>query len=194
MDLARLILLDVHRPTPQFTKFLEKTFSVQFTKHLEKAFSVQFTKLLEKLPKKQVKYIRTVYLRTYVGDVQELLCRLEYDQADCTILLYTMCTRSSYQIWGRTPYPWSPRLRGIIQLSRIGNVLRNIWLTLESLQIGIWPSRFQHSLVPLAPFGRAFYQSMSSLSVGCLNRVKPEETLVEARSDSDVQIDRQIWV
>ena len=28
----------------------------------------------------------------------------------------------------------------------------------------------------------------------CLNRVKPEETLVEARSDSDVQIDRRIWV
>lgn len=27
----------------------------------------------------------------------------------------------------------------------------------------------------------------------CLNRVKPGETLVEARSDSDVQIDRQIW-
>ena len=27
---------------------------------------------------------------------------------------------------GRTPYPWSPSLRGIIQLSRIGNVLRNI--------------------------------------------------------------------
>ena len=26
----------------------------------------------------------------------------------------------------RTPYPWSPRLMGIIQLSRIGNVLRNI--------------------------------------------------------------------
>ena len=26
----------------------------------------------------------------------------------------------------------------------------------------------------------------------CLNRAKPEETLVEARSDSDVQIDRQI--
>ncbi len=26
----------------------------------------------------------------------------------------------------------------------------------------------------------------------CLNRVKPGETLVEARSDSDVQIDRQI--
>ena len=25
-----------------------------------------------------------------------------------------------------TPYPWSPRLRGIIQLSRIGNVLRNL--------------------------------------------------------------------
>jgi hypothetical protein len=28
----------------------------------------------------------------------------------------------------------------------------------------------------------------------CLNRVKPEETLVEARSGSDVQIDRKIWV
>ena len=24
------------------------------------------------------------------------------------------------------PYPWSPRLRGINQLSRIGNILRNI--------------------------------------------------------------------
>ena len=28
----------------------------------------------------------------------------------------------------------------------------------------------------------------------CLSRVKPGETLVEARSDSDVQIDRLIWV
>ena len=28
----------------------------------------------------------------------------------------------------------------------------------------------------------------------CLHRVKPGETLVEARSDSDVQIDRQMWV
>ena len=28
----------------------------------------------------------------------------------------------------------------------------------------------------------------------CLNRVKPEETQVEARRDSDVQIDLQIWV
>ncbi len=28
----------------------------------------------------------------------------------------------------------------------------------------------------------------------CLGRMKPEETLVEVRSDSDVQIDRQIWV
>ena len=28
----------------------------------------------------------------------------------------------------------------------------------------------------------------------CLNRVKPGETLVEARSDSDVQSDRQMWV
>ncbi len=28
----------------------------------------------------------------------------------------------------------------------------------------------------------------------CLNRAKPGETLVEARSGSDVQIDREIWV
>ena len=28
----------------------------------------------------------------------------------------------------------------------------------------------------------------------CLSRAKPEETLVEVRSDSDVQIDRQTWV
>ena len=28
----------------------------------------------------------------------------------------------------------------------------------------------------------------------CLNRVKPEETLVEARSVTDVQIVRQTWV
>jgi hypothetical protein len=28
----------------------------------------------------------------------------------------------------------------------------------------------------------------------CLRRTKPEETLVEVRSDSDVQIDRQTWV
>ena len=28
----------------------------------------------------------------------------------------------------------------------------------------------------------------------CLSRAKPGETLVEAHSDSDVQIDHQIWV
>ena len=28
----------------------------------------------------------------------------------------------------------------------------------------------------------------------CLNRAKTGETMVEARSDSDVQIDSQIWV
>ena len=28
----------------------------------------------------------------------------------------------------------------------------------------------------------------------CLNRAKPGETLVEAHSDSDVQIDHEIWV
>lgn len=28
----------------------------------------------------------------------------------------------------------------------------------------------------------------------CLSRLRPGETLVEGRSDSDVQIDRQTWV
>ena len=28
----------------------------------------------------------------------------------------------------------------------------------------------------------------------CLSRMKPEETLVEVHSDSDVQIDRRTWV
>jgi hypothetical protein len=28
----------------------------------------------------------------------------------------------------------------------------------------------------------------------CLSRIKPEETLVEVHSGSDVQIDRQTWV
>ena len=61
-------------------------------------------------------------------------------------LVCNMCTRSTYQSWGPTLFPWSPRLRGIIQLWRIGNVLRKIWLTLESLQIGVRPSRLHYSL------------------------------------------------
>ena len=36
--------------------------------------------------------------------------------------LYSTCTRSTYQSWGCTPYRWSPRLRGIIQLSHIGSI------------------------------------------------------------------------
>ena len=39
------------------------------------------------------------------------------------------CTPSVQEVHTKAevvPYPWSPRLRGIIQLSRIGNVLRNI--------------------------------------------------------------------
>ena len=56
----------------------------------------------------------------------------------------------------------------------------------------------------------AHYRPVSTASVGeaalertrwdpkdgelCPSRSKPEETLVEVRSDSDVQIDRQTWV
>ena len=44
---------------------------------------------------------------------------------------------------------------------------------------------------------RIFYERSESKHICwelCLNRVKSEETLMEARSGSDVQIDRQIWV
>ena len=62
---------------------------------------------------------------------------MEYDQTDYSILLYSTYTRSTYQSLGITPYPWSLRLRGFIQLSRIGNVLQNminprisaVWIT-----------------------------------------------------------------
>ena len=59
-------------------------------------------------------------------------------------------------------------------------------------------------------FGRAAHRSPVSTACGgaeaertrwdpkdgelCLSRTKPEETLVEVRSGSDVQIDRQTWV
>ena len=45
--------------------------------------------------------------------------------------------------------------------------------------------------LPVDPQHTCWYPKDGEL---CLNRVKPGETLVEARSDSDVQIDRQIWV
>ena len=83
-----------------------------------------------------------MYIHTYMWR------RLEYDQADWTILLYSRCTRSTYKSWGRTPYPWTPRLRGIIQLSRIGNVLRNIWLAIESLEIVVRLSLLRQVLTP----------------------------------------------
>ena len=55
-----------------------------------------------------------------------------------------MCTRSTYQSCCRTPYPWSPRLSGIIQLSRMGYVLRNM---INPRISGVW-STTKH----IAPF------------------------------------------
>ena len=69
-----------------------------------------------------------------------------------------MCTRNTYQSLGRTPYPWSPRLRGIIQLSRIGNVLRNM---INSRISSVWSTTKQ-----IAPFS-------------CTQRVQEVYTKVE---------------
>ena len=65
------------------------------------------------------------------------------------------------------------------------------WLLLDGL--GAAPAR----LVPIAVVVEAelertrWYPKDGEL---CLSRLKPEETLVEDRSDSDVQIDRRTWV
>ena len=65
-------------------------------------------------------------------------------------------------------------------------------------EVGESPFGFLHYRPIMIPCGERFeyericwYPKDGEL---CLNRVKPGETLVEARSDSDVQIDRQIWV
>ena len=58
------------------------------------------------------------------------------------------------------------------------------------------PSRAHHRPIQMSSDGFEYEHSCWDPKDGelCLNRVKPEETLVEARSGSDVQIDRQIWV
>lgn len=58
------------------------------------------------------------------------------------------------------------------------------------------PLRAHHRPIQMSSDGFEYEHSCWDPKDGelCLNRVKPEETLVEARSGSDVQIDRQIWV
>ena len=54
----------------------------------------------------------------------------------------------------------------------------------------------QPSPMPAACSGVAVERKYCDPKVGelCLSRMKPEETLVEVRSGSDVQIDRLTWV
>ena len=40
----------------------------------------------------------------------------------------------------------------------------------------------------------ALCMNFEEMRIEARSRTKPEETLVEVRSDSDVQIDRQTWV
>ena len=70
------------------------------------------------------------------------------------------------------------------------------WLTLP--EVGNLSSERWHYRPIMIPRGERFefehicwYPKDGEL---CLSRVKPGETLVEARSDSDVQIDRRTWV
>ena len=60
------------------------------------------------------------------------------------------------------------------------------------------PSVLERSIVPSRPLvGRAAKERVRwdpKDGELCLSRAKPEETLVEVRSGSDVQIDRQTWV
>ena len=52
--------------------------------------------------------------------------RVQEVHSKAEVVYLTPGLLGTYQSWGRTPYPWSPRLRDIIQFSRIENVLRNI--------------------------------------------------------------------
>ena len=54
----------------------------------------------------------------------------------------------------------------------------------------------QHSPMPIACNGVEVERTYWDPKDGelCLSRMKPEETLVEVRSGSDVQIDRLTWV
>ena len=63
---------------------------------------------------------------------------------------------------------------------RVGSVLKRC--TIDRAELLLFWSEYEH--ICWDPKDGELY----------LNRVKPEETLVEARSGSDVQIDRQIWV
>lgn len=64
------------------------------------------------------------------------------------------------------------------------------------VNVGETPSRVHHRPIQMSSDGFEYERGRFDPKDGelCLNRVKPEETLVEARSGSDVQIDRQIWV
>ena len=82
------------------------------------------------------------------------------------------------------------------------------WQTLERnesegwrklAEVGSWPGNRTRALsTDHDPSGERFEYEHTCWDPKdgelCLRRVKPGETLVEARSDSDVQIDRQMWV
>ena len=72
--------------------------------------------------------------------------------------------------------------KGQCTLSEVGNLSSERWHYRPILNLRGERFEFEHI---------CWYPKDGEL---CLSRVKPGETLVEARSDSDVQIDRQTWV
>ena len=60
--------------------------------------------------------------KKYIPKLRLYTLPLVSEPFSCTPRVQEVHTKAD----GCTPYPWSPWLRGIIQLSRIGNVLRHI--------------------------------------------------------------------
>jgi hypothetical protein len=81
----------------------------------------------------------------------------------------------------------SGKLKGAIKVNAVSDSQDTI------LDLGL-----RRSIVPSRPHvGRAEIECIRwdpKDGELCLSRAKPEETLVEVRSGSDVQIDRQTWV
>ena len=64
----------------------------------------------------------------------------------------------------------------------------------SAAEVGIWQQRHYRPIVTCDRFEYEHICWDPKDGELCLGRVKPGETLVEARSGSDVQIDRQTWV
>jgi hypothetical protein len=71
-------------------------------------------------------------------------------------------------------------------------------VVLVAAEVRSWPFAVRRITAPSHRLARAVEEERTCWDPKdgelCLSRMKPEETLVEVRSGSDVQIDRQTWV